>query len=56
MPHFSRTGDLIFNLEVENTAHRLRKETRIRKGEQSSTASPGFNLVVELLNSSSDSK
>ena len=56
MPRSSRIGDLIFNPEIEKIASRLRKETRIRKGEQSPTASRGFNLVVDLLDSSSDSE
>ncbi|XP_027174448.1 ABC transporter G family member 6-like [Coffea eugenioides] len=56
MPHSSGKGDLIFDPEVEKTAHRLRKETRIRMREQSSTASLGLNLAVNLLNSSNDSE
>ena len=48
------TCELIFNPEIEKTARRLRQETRKRKEEQSSTASPGLNLAIELVDSSSD--
>ncbi|XP_071939267.1 uncharacterized protein [Coffea arabica] len=40
MPRSSRTGDLIFDPEVEKTARRTRKETRQLREEHSSAASP----------------
>ena len=39
MPRFSRTGELIFDPEVEKTTRRTRKETRQLREEHSSAAS-----------------
>ncbi|XP_071923078.1 uncharacterized protein [Coffea arabica] len=60
MPHSSRTGELLYDLEIEKRAHSLRKETKKRKERQTSTASLGLNLATELgdfsSNYSSDSE
>ncbi|XP_071921786.1 uncharacterized protein [Coffea arabica] len=47
MPRSSRTGELIFDPEVEKTARRTRKETRQLREEQSSVASQGLDPEVE---------
>ena len=54
MPRSSCTGELVYILEIEKTAHRLRKENRKREEEQSSTSSPRLNLAIKLANSSRD--
>ena len=56
MPHSSHTGELVYDLEMEKKVCRLRKETKKRKEEQSSTASLGLDLAMELLEPSSDSE
>ena len=56
MPRSSCKGELIFNPKGEKTACRLRKETKIRRGEQSPIASPWLNLAMDLFDSSSDSE
>ena len=45
---------MIYDLEVEKTARKLRKETRNHKDGQSSTASHGLNLATVLVESSTD--
>ena len=54
MPRSSCTGELVYILEIEKTAHKLRKENRKREEEQSSTSSPRLNLAIKLANSSRD--
>ncbi|XP_027103193.1 uncharacterized protein [Coffea arabica] len=55
MPRSSRTGELIFDPEVEKTARRTRKETRQLREEQSSIASQELDSEIESSDSSGDS-
>ena len=54
MPHSSRTGELIFDPEVEKTARRTRKETRQLREEHSSATSQRPEPEVEPANSFGD--
>ncbi|XP_027166709.1 uncharacterized protein LOC113766752 [Coffea eugenioides] len=54
MPRSSRTGELIFDPEVEKTARRTRKETRQLREEHSSAASQRPEPEVDPTDSSSD--
>ena len=55
MPRSSRTGELQYNPEIEKTAQRLRKETKLCK-QVSSSSSPRLDLPVDSLDSSSDTE
>ncbi|XP_071939675.1 uncharacterized protein [Coffea arabica] len=54
MPRSSRTGELIFDPEVEKTARRTRKETRRLREEQYGIAPQGLDPEVEPTNLSGD--
>ena len=54
MSRSSRTGELIFDPDVEKTTCQTRKETRQLREEQSSTASQGLNLEVESTDSNGE--
>ena len=46
-------GELVYNLEIEKTACRLKKMRKHKKA-QTSTASPGLDLAIQLGDFSSD--
>ena len=54
MPRSSRTGDLIFDPEIERTARETRKRTKEIKKQQSTPSSPGLNLVFDLVDPPED--
>ncbi|XP_071933215.1 uncharacterized protein [Coffea arabica] len=54
MPRSSRTGELVFDPEVEKTARRTRKETRRLREEQYGIAPQGLDPEVEPTNLSGD--
>ncbi|XP_071926999.1 uncharacterized protein [Coffea arabica] len=54
MPRSSRTGELVFDPEVEKTARRTRKETRRLREEQYGIAPQGLDPEVEPINLSGD--
>ncbi|XP_051115786.1 uncharacterized protein LOC127240953 [Andrographis paniculata] len=53
MPRTSRTGQLIFDSEIERIARRLRKEAKERKRAEKEVESPGLNLAIQLADTSS---
>ena len=54
MPRSSRISELIFYPEIEKTAHRMRKETRQLKEEQSSAASQRLDPEIKSISSLGD--
>ena len=52
MPYSSHICELVYILEIKKTVRWLRKKTRKRREELSSTL--GLNLAIKLPNSSSD--
>lgn len=56
MPRSSRTGELQYDPEIEKTARRLRKETKQRSNQSTSSSSPGLNLPIDSSDSFNDSE
>ncbi|KAL0408191.1 UNVERIFIED_CONTAM: hypothetical protein Sradi_1753500 [Sesamum radiatum] len=52
MPRSSRTGNLEFDPEIEKTARRLRKETKQRKEEGSTSFKPDTDFTLDVPTSS----
>ena len=55
MSRSSQTGELEYDPEIEKTAKWNRKQVKLRKQQEvTSTSSPGFKLVTELIESASE--